>query len=198
MSAATCGSTRENLGYRSLIRAALAMSFRLGGKGAHMTVVEVISAISAAVAILTLVVGVGAFFKAIVEYKRQNAIKRFEIFQAMNRRFDDDQFVRLREFLDDDSKELSQTSYTLKHNFLGFFEELAISVNSKVMSENVAFYMFGYYAIRCWESKEFWKGDKLIQKESIYWALFRSFALRMKNLENRLGSGGIASGTMKF
>jgi hypothetical protein len=53
---------------------------------------ETIAAISAGVAILALVVGVGTFIKAIVEYKRQNAVKSFEIFQAMNKRFDEKEF----------------------------------------------------------------------------------------------------------
>jgi hypothetical protein len=163
-----------------------------------MTVVEKVSAISAAVAILTLAIGVGTFLKAIVEYKRQNAVKRFEIFQAMNRRFDDNEFLSLRELLDDDSQELSQTNYTVKHNFLGFFEELAISVSSNVMSRDVAFYMFGYYAIRCWESKEFWKGEKLIEKGSIYWSLFRDFALQMIDMQKRLDAGGINPKKIKF
>ena|ERR1700737_4651808 len=163
-----------------------------------MTVTETISAVGAGVALLALIVGVGTLIKAILEYKRQNAVKRFEIFQSMNKRFDEDKFTRLRELLDADSPALEASSHTEKHNLLGFFEEIAISVNSKVMSGEVAFYLFGYYVIRCWRSKNFWKGEKMISKESIYWALFRSFALRMENMEGRLGSGGIDPKKIRF
>jgi hypothetical protein len=163
-----------------------------------MSTSETISAVGVGIALLTLGVATGTFIKAIIEYKRQNAVKRFEIFQAMNERFDGEKFVKIRELLDDDSLDLESADYTEKHNFLGFFEELAISVNSRVMSEEVAFYLFGYYAIRCWRSENFWVGDMMIDKESIYWLLFRDFAKRMEKMEDRLGSGGIDTSKMRF
>ena len=163
-----------------------------------MTIVELTSATGATVAVLTFAVGVGTFLKAILEYKRQNRAKRFEIFQGLNKRFDEPEFMRLREMLDWNDPALVTTDYTLKHNFLGFFEEIAISVNSEVMDAEVAFYMFGYYAIRCWESESFWLGDRMIEKESIYWSLFRAFATRMMKMEAQLGSGVIDTSKLKF
>jgi hypothetical protein len=150
------------------------------------------------IGVVTATVGVGTFVKAIFEYGRQNRAKRFEIFQGLNKRFDENEFLQLREMLDEDSPALATTGYTVKHNFLGFFEEIAISVKSDVMNAEVAFYMFGYYAIRCWESKNFWLGDKMIEKESIYWSLFRSFAKRMMEMQAKLGSGGIDTNKLRF
>jgi hypothetical protein len=164
----------------------------------HPTIQEWISAASALVAALTFVVGVGTLIKAIFEYDRQNASKRFEIFQGMNKRFDDGNFMKIREFLDNDDAELVKFDYTSKHNFLGFFEELAISVNSKVMSKEVAYYMFGYYAIRCYNSIHFWGGEKMLQKDSIYWSLFRQFAEEMQVMEKRLLAGIIRPKILKF
>jgi hypothetical protein len=40
--------------------------------------------------------------------------------------------------------------------FLGFFEEVALMMNSGLIRKEVAHYMFGYYAIHCWDSKNFW------------------------------------------
>jgi hypothetical protein len=162
------------------------------------TIQEWISAASAPVAVLTFVVGVVTLIKAIVEYNRQNAAKRFEIFQGMNKRFDDGNFMKIREYLDNDDPELEKFDYTSKHNFLGFFEELAISVNSKVMSIEVAYYMFGYYAIRCYSSIHFWGGDKMLQKDSVYWSLFRQFANKMQVMERRLLAGTIRPEILKF
>jgi hypothetical protein len=90
-----------------------------------VTTVELTAIIGAVVASLTFAVGVGRFLKAILEYKRQNRAKRFEIFQGLNKRFDEREFVQLREMLDFDSPDLVTTDYTWKHNFLGFFEEIA-------------------------------------------------------------------------
>jgi len=43
-------------------------------------------------------------------------------------------------------------------------------------------YMFGYYAIRCWESKNFWID---VNKNSIYWSLFIEFTITMKKVEKK-------------
>jgi hypothetical protein len=163
-----------------------------------VTTAELTSTITAVVAVLTFAVGVGTFLKAILEYKRQNRAKRFEIFQGLNKRFDEPQFVQLREMLDCDSPALVTTDYVWKHNFLGFFEEIAISVNSDVMDAKVAFYMFGYYAIRCWKSENFWLGDKMLEKNSVYWSLFEAFATRMMKMEAQLGSGYIDTNKLRF
>jgi hypothetical protein len=163
-----------------------------------VTTVELTSLIGSTVAVLTLIVGVGTFIKAILEYNRQNRAKRFEIFQGLNKRFDDPEFLKLREMLDEDSPQLASTDYTLKHNFLGFFEEIAVSVKSRILNAEVAFYMFGYYAIRCWKSEQFWLGEKMIERESIYWSLFRNFAKRMLEMEAKLGSGDIDARKLRF
>ena len=52
----------------------------------------------------------------------------------------------------------------------------------------VAYCMFGYYAIRCLESKNFWRG---INKESPAWYLFRRFAEKMQEVERGIVSGKI-------
>jgi hypothetical protein len=87
------------------------------------------SSANSIIAIVTAVVAIGTFWKALVEYRRQLTIKRFEIFQDMNRRFEDESFVLIRNFLDDNSDQLSAVEYTKKFSFIGFYEEVAIAVN---------------------------------------------------------------------
>jgi hypothetical protein len=67
-----------------------------------------------------------------------------------------------------------------KRDLLGFFEEIALMMNSGLIRNEVAHYMFGYYAIKCWESKYFWS---TVYRESIYWSLFRDFVEQMKQIE---------------
>jgi hypothetical protein len=68
------------------------------------------------------------------------------------------------------------------------------------MSEEIAFYMFGYYAIKCWKSDNFWRidEDSVIERNSIYWSRFRNFAEQMEQMERRLVSGHIVPKKMKF
>jgi hypothetical protein len=50
-------------------------------------------------------------------------------------------------------------------------------MNSGLINKHVAHYMFGYYALRCWESKYF---RISVNKESIYRDGFRDFVKQMK------------------
>jgi len=68
-----------------------------------------------------------------------------------------------------------------RYYFLGYYEEIAIAMNSKLIKNDVAHYMVGYFAIRCWESENFWKG---INRKSYYWSVFKKFVDTMQKLEN--------------
>jgi len=65
--------------------------------------------------------------------------------------------------------------------YVGFFEEVALMVNSGLIKIEVAHYMFGYYAIRCWDNDYFWSD---VNRETPYWALFRDFVAKMKKIES--------------
>jgi hypothetical protein len=54
-------------------------------------------------------------------------------------------------------------------------------MNSGLLRKEVAHYFFGWYAIKCWESKYFWEN---LVKEDPYWNLFRDFVLQMKEVES--------------
>ena len=79
--------------------------------------------------------------------------------------------------------ELEKVPYVEKRDFLGFFQELAIQMNSGLIPKEVVHYMFGYYAIRCWDCESFWKG---VSRETLHWKLFRDFVEDMGRLDDRL------------
>jgi hypothetical protein len=142
-------------------------------------------AISAGVGALTFVVAIGTLIKAIIEYQRQNAVKRFEKFQEINKRLDEPNMASLKPLLETDAPELMTVPYIQKHDFLGIHEEIAIMVNTKIMKKKVAYYMYGYYAIRCYRSKYFWEGEETPGRDSIYWSLFNEFAREMLDIETK-------------
>ena len=137
---------------------------------------QIATIIVAPIAVLTLILG---FF----EYRRQGKDKKVEFFVTIRQRQKDNQaFQNIRTLLDNGDKALEDVPITDRMNFLGYFEELAIMVNSKIISIDIAHYMLGYYAIRCFESDCFWKG---INKDSHYWYLFKKFADEMKQVEKK-------------
>lgn len=133
--------------------------------------------------IAAALVGAATLLKGVFEYMRQNAQKRAELYMQLGKQFiENTNFKRLFDLLDrraDD--ELRQLEYAHKLEFLRFFEDIAVLMNSRLIRPHVAHYMFAYYAIGCWESDGFWSD---INRDSKYWALFRQFVAKMQSLED--------------
>ena len=86
----------------------------------------------------------------------------------------------------DDKDKLAKTAPAAKQNFISCYEDIAVMYESALLSERMAFYMFGYYAIRSYQSEEFWKG---LDKNDVYYTLFRQFSAQMEAIENRINEG---------
>lgn len=120
-----------------------------------------------------------AFFKGIVEYTRQGSEKRADRFFKLERDFFyiecNKNICRL---LESDDVRLLDVGYEDKLNFLGFLEQVALLVNSKLLRFEVANYVYGYYISKCANSVNFWTDE--LDKSSPYWSLFFSFSERIK------------------
>ena len=126
-------------------------------------------------------VGIGSLVRAVIEYRKQGVTKRSELFLKMRSRLrEDPSFKNICSLLERDDKELMKVPLYEKDRFLGFFEELALVNNSGLINEKVALYMFGYYAIRCLKSRNFWYG---LDPNHQLWALFKDFATQMEKAE---------------
>ena len=123
--------------------------------------------------------------QAMREYRRQGRFRRVEFFlDARSRLRSDSDFREIINLLETDDPRLTEISFKKKLHFVGFFEEIALLVNSKVLREQVASYMFGYYALICWNSRNFWIcPEKELNKEDPYWAIFRSFVAQVDHAD---------------
>ncbi|MCD9186637.1 MAG: hypothetical protein LUM44_09395 [Pyrinomonadaceae bacterium] len=134
--------------------------------------------------IATIIGGVVALFaliKGVYEYIKQGAQKRAEQFFEMRNRFKDkDSFKEIADLTELDDPKLKEIPFKEKRDYLGFMEEIAISVNSKLIKPEIAHYMFGYYAIKCWKSRNFWSD---INRDSLYWIVFKTFVEKMQEIE---------------
>jgi len=83
--------------------------------------------------------------------------------------------------------ELREYPIVKKYFMLGMFEQVAIALNSGLISETVAHHMFGYFAIYSFECKNFWHnmpdGEK--EKNDPYWGVYFSFVKKMKEIQNQ-------------
>ena len=127
-------------------------------------------------------IGLATLIKAIIEYQRSTATKRLELFLSMRTRLrEDEEFKTICELLETDDPKLREIPLIQKDRFTGFFEELAIMRNSGLINDDVTLYMFGYFAIRCNQSENFWYG---LNRNQPLWSLFFSFADDIEKAQN--------------
>ncbi|MGH9966892.1 MAG: hypothetical protein ACREBG_03525 [Pyrinomonadaceae bacterium] len=74
---------------------------------------------------------------------------------------------------------LTEVSVSDRREKFFFFEQVALLVNPGFLHPHIAYYMFGYHAIRCWDHEEYWPG----LPEKRYWKLLQSFVEQMREVE---------------
>jgi hypothetical protein len=134
-------------------------------------------------AIAGSIIATCTLLKGVIEYAYQGKQKRAEHFFDLRKKLKENEvFKKICLAIDSDSILLQSIPFEDKRDFLGLFEEVAIMRNSKLIKSDIAFYMFGYYAVRCWESSNFWE---TVNRESAYWMIFKKFAEDAKSFEQK-------------
>ncbi|MBX3095809.1 MAG: hypothetical protein KF812_03010 [Fimbriimonadaceae bacterium] len=142
------------------------------------TVKDISIVVAGLVAFITFATGV-------VQYVRQTRIQRIQNFVEMRRRFlEDTTFRNLLNLLATDDPALAGAQVQDRRNLVGFFEEIALMVNSGALSIQVAHYMFGYYVALVDRSENFWVN---LDKPGVYWTVFRRFSARLAEREKEAG-----------
>ena len=135
---------------------------------------------------LATIIGVAAalatLFKALLEYSRSAVLRRIEYFAKMKKEFlEDTAFAKVTELLETDNPQLAKIPTRDKWRYLYFFEEVALLLRARLIHDEVACYMFGYYALLCDRSHSFWSSS--FPKDEGYWLLFFDFVKRMRTVE---------------
>ena len=117
-----------------------------------------------------------------LEFQAQGRQRRAEHFLKMTERFfADERFLKLCNLLDEqDEAAIGRLPWEDRREFLGFVEEVAILMNSKLIPPKIAYYVFGYYPILAADSAAFMG---TVNAHSPYWAVFFDFVDQMRKLE---------------
>lgn len=135
---------------------------------------------------ITAIIGIPKIYIEIKSLKQareaENQQKRTEFFLDQHRRlFDDTNLYAILKLIDGDDEELAATdNWDDKRKYLTFIEEIELLIRANKIAAPVAYYMFGYYAIKARDGKNFCEG---IDLSETYWGLFFSFC---KNAETYL------------
>ena len=127
-------------------------------------------------------IALATLIKAVLEYRRGAVFRRVEYFAKMRDEFlKDKAFAALTELLERKDPCLGEFRASDKWRYLFFFEYVALLVRARVIREELACYMFGYYALLCDRSEFFW--SESFPKDRLFWPLFFDFVERMKEVE---------------
>lgn len=136
--------------------------------------------------IIAGIIALVTFLVSSMEAKRRNRQERAQNLVLMRRRFlETPQYREILDMLQANDPKLRETSVQEKRNFVGFLEEIALLVNSRLIRREVAHYMFGYYVCLTERNEDFWQG---LDKASPYWSVFRHFAEEMAEIEGYAGA----------
>src|SRR5579862_2604430 len=131
------------------------------------------------------IVALSTFMTGAIEFMRQGRQHRAENLIQMRRRFlETIQYREILDMLQSGDGAIATSSIQERRNFVGFLEEIALMVNSKLIRLEVAQYMFGYYVLLVSRCDRFWEG---LDRGDIYWTLFNHFAEEMAAMEKQPG-----------
>lgn len=135
--------------------------------------------------IIGVIVTIFVFFKGILEYSHQNAMRRLELFQSMRKRFEESAPIqRVREALESEKEDsLAALSKKDKVDFLAFYEDLALMVDSGLMRSEIAQYWFSFYILMANDEQGFWAD---LDANLPYWKVVRQFATDMQRAEEKM------------
>lgn len=129
------------------------------------------------------IVGIITLIKGYREYTRTTKLKRIELYNEYRQKMVSDENVKaILNLLENSSKELRELPRIKRYKFIGYFEDIALIMNSGFIKPEIAHYMFAYYAKMCWHNEDFWHD---INRESHYWRVFKEFVLKMEDLEKK-------------
>jgi hypothetical protein len=135
--------------------------------------------------IIAGIVALSTFLSGVIEFVRQGRQRRAENLVQMRRRFlETPQYREILDMLQSGDPKIADSSIQERRNFVGFLEEIALMVNSRLIRPEVAQYMFGYYVLLVARNEAFWTG---LQRGDVYWTLFNHFAEQMQSMEKAPG-----------
>jgi hypothetical protein len=138
--------------------------------------------VATVIAAAAALAAIGTLFKAVLEFQAQGRQRRVEYFLKVTEKFfSDERFLDICTLLDEgDEAAIAQLPWSLRREFIGFVEEVALLVNSGLISSEIAYYMLGYYPMRAEESSAFMRD---VNRKSQYWDVFFNFVHAMRRLE---------------
>lgn len=132
--------------------------------------------------IIGVIVSTSSIFMGVLEYSKDSTLKRANYFLDLHKRANKEEIIKICALCAIDHQDVKQIPYEKRLMVIGFFEEVAIAMNSKLIKKKIVHYMFGYDIIVCWKCDNFWQD---IDRENYHWITFHNLVTQMENLDNK-------------
>ena len=128
--------------------------------------------------------GIIAFIIAYYQYKLSKQFNKASYFINLRLKFKENESFNIIRKKIDDGDNLNDIHITKIFDYVGFFEDIQIAINSDIINPSMVYYLFGYYII---SFKEFNDKHKLINIDAPLWTLYKELAKTMtiKDIENK-------------
>lgn len=152
-------------------------------------------------AIIGVAVAIATLSYSLFVYGRRTLLDRVKHFASLKKEFlTDEALFRITELLEEERRrsELTAKDATSipsqdkwqeewqkvksqdKWHYIYFFEQVALLLRARLIRKELAYYMFGYYAVLCAHSRFFWSSD--FPREEQYWLVFVNFVQEMQDV----------------
>ncbi len=138
--------------------------------------------------------GLIAFFRGLAEYRRKNRLERYQQFITQRKEFEASPVLTnvYVGILQGPQHDMSGVPVWERIFFLVFLENIAVMMNSGLISKNVVHNTWGNGVLQCWQNDSFWAdidADRLDgTRRSPYWRVFSQLHEDMARVDRRVRS----------
>ena len=136
------------------------------------------------IAIIGIVATIPTLYMAVSEYIKRGKKERAEFFLKLRDRFKgNEKFMTIQKLIEEDKNEdLKKLPTQDKNDLIGMFEEIYLLSGNGTISKQIIFYMFGQYALDCYDNKVM--QEQLNLEKAPYWQQFRNFCKEVEAWKN--------------
>jgi hypothetical protein len=133
-----------------------------------------------------------AFFRGLAEYQRKNRLERYQQFITQRKEFEANSILTnvYVGVLQGPQHDMSGVPVWDRIFFLVFLENIALMMNSGLLSRNVVHNTWGNGVLQCWRNDSFWADIDAARlddaKRSPYWRVFGQLYQDMARVDQRV------------
>ena len=139
--------------------------------------------VTAIVAVLGVGGGIVSYSLRTRELASKNSLDKFHNYTALNALYEEDSQCKAIRDAAGGHTDWSEVDDGDRFGFMAIYEQIALMLQSGLLSEDVAFYSYGYNLLKAYRDPNFW--NNVVRKDDKYWELTLRLFDRFERYEDR-------------